>query len=198
MRVEFAVVELTAAPVANEFRQERSPSQSGIATHKQSCSGISKVSIWAQAPQPILPSHFVTSSLLSVTSDPDKSKRIQQTFDEFNESWLVYWDAYIELQNQLYDSLKAARDVTWLGATDSAKMSEINAAQRQLFSTMPRRLDYVPLGQINRSMDYALSKVNELLAKLFSEKESCKRLEAAIDILTEKANRTKQELQSES
>ena len=63
---------------------------------------------------------------------------------------------------------------------------------------MPRRLDYVPLGQINRSMDYALSKINELLTALFSEKEKCKRLEDAIDILTDKANKTKQELQSES
>ena len=135
---------------------------------------------------------------MSSSSDTEKSKRIEQTFDEFNESWLVYWNAYIELQNQLYESLKTAREVTWLGATDSAKMSEINAAQRQLFSTMPRRLDYVPLGQINRSMDYALSKINELLAALVSEKEKCKRLEGAIDILTDKANRTKQELQSES
>jgi hypothetical protein len=63
---------------------------------------------------------------------------------------------------------------------------------------MPRRLDYVPLGQINRSMDYALGKINELLAALFIEKEKCKRLEDAIDILTDKANKTKQELQSES
>jgi len=135
---------------------------------------------------------------LSASSGAEKNRRIEQTFEEFNESWLVYWNAYIELQNQLYESLKAARDVTWLGATDSSKMSEINAAQRQLFATMPRRLDYVPLGQINRSMDYALSKINELLAALFSEKEKCKRLEAAIDILTDKANKTKQELQSES
>ena len=66
-------------------------------------------------------------SLLSLVSDPDKSKRIQQTFDEFNESWLVYWDAYIDLQNQLYESLKAARDVTWLGATDSSKLRLIPA-----------------------------------------------------------------------
>ncbi len=135
---------------------------------------------------------------MSASSGAEKNRRIEQTFEEFNESWLVYWNAYIELQNQLYESLKAARDVTWLGATDSSKMSEINAAQRQLFATMPRRLDYVPLGQINRSMDYALSKINELLAALFSEKEKCKRLEAAIDILTDKANKTKQELQSES
>ena len=135
---------------------------------------------------------------MSVSSDAEKNKRIEQTFDEFNESWLVYWNAYIDLQNQLYESLKASREVTWLGATDNTKMSEINAAQRQLFATMPRRLDYVPLGQINRSMDYALGKINELLAALFSEKEKCKRLEAAIDILTDKANKTKQELQSES
>ena len=121
-----------------------------------------------------------------------------QAFDEFNESWLVYWTAYIEIQNQLYESLKAAREVTWLGATDSAKMSEINAAQRQLFASMPRRLDYVPLGQVNRSMDYALSKINELQAALTSEKEKCKRLETAIDILIDKASRTKQELQNTS
>ncbi len=107
---------------------------------------------------------------MSIGSNAEKNKRIEQTFAEFNESWLVYWNAYIDLQNQLYESLKTAREVTWLGATDNAKMSEINAAQRQLFSTMPRRLDYVPLGQINRSMDYALGKINELLAALFSEK----------------------------
>jgi len=128
----------------------------------------------------------------------DSNKRVAQAFDEFNESWLVYWTAYIELQNQLYESLKAAREVTWLGATDSAKMSEINAAQRQLFASMPRRLDYVPLGQVNRSMDYALSKINELQAALNSEKEKCKRLETAIDILIDKASRTKQELQNTS
>ncbi len=128
----------------------------------------------------------------------DSNKRVAQAFDEFNESWLVYWTAYIDLQNQLYESLKAAREVTWLGATDSAKMSEINAAQRQLFASMPRRLDYVPLGQVNRSMDYALSKINELQAALNSEKEKCKRLETAIDILIDKASRTKQELQNTS
>jgi len=171
----------------------------GIATHKQSCFGILPISTYGTGPRnPFLPSRSIPFSTLSAISDGEKSKRIQQTFDEFNESWLVYWNAYIDLQNQLYESLKAARDVTWLGATDSAKMSEINSAQRQLFATMPRRLDYAPLGQINRSMDYALNKVNELLAALFSEKEKCKRLETAIDILTEKANRTRQELQTES
>ncbi len=135
---------------------------------------------------------------MTLLSALGSNKRVAQAFDEFNESWLVYWTAYIELQNQLYESLKAAREVTWLGATDSAKMSEINAAQRQLFASMPRRLDYVPLGQVNRSMDYALSKINELQAALTSEKEKCKRLETAIDILIDKASRTKQELQNTS
>src|SRR3989449_11721498 len=98
---------------------------------------------------------------MSASSDAEKSKRVEQTFDEFNESWLVYWDAYIDLQNQLYESLKAARDVTWLGAADSAKMSGINAAQRPLFSTIPRRLGYVALRQINPSMAHPASKINE-------------------------------------
>ncbi len=198
MRVEFAIVELTAAPVADEFRQEGSSNGWGSLLINSRASRFCEYRPRALAPQPILPSRSIPFSALSAISDGEKSKRIQQTFDEFNESWLVYWNAYIDLQNQLYESLKAARDVTWLGATDSAKMSEINSAQRQLFATMPRRLDYAPLGQINRSMDYALSKVNELLAALFSEKEKCKRLETAIDILTEKANRTRQELQTES
>ena len=130
-------------------------------------------------------------------SDPEKARLVQQAFDEFNESWLTYWNAYIELQNSLYDSLRAARDVAWLAATDNDKLSKINASQRELFSTMPRRLDYAPLGQINRSMEYALGKINDLQAALFSEKEKCKRLEAAIDILMEKATRTEQELKPE-
>ena len=128
----------------------------------------------------------------------ERGKRVQQTFDEFNESWLVYWDAYIDLQNQLYESLKAAREVAWLAATDSTKMSQINAAQRQLFASMPRRLDYVPLGQVNTSRGYALGRINELEKALTTEKDMCKKLETAIDILMEKAGKTKQELQNES
>lgn len=130
-------------------------------------------------------------------SDIDKAQRVEQAFDEFNESWLTYWNAYIDLQNQLYESLKAARDVAWLAATDADKLSKINAAQRQLFASMPRRLDYAPLGMINRSMENALSKINDLQATLVSEKEKCKRLQEAIDILMEKATRTKQELTPE-
>jgi len=128
----------------------------------------------------------------------DKARRIELALDEFNMSWLTYWNAYIDLQNQLYESLKAARDVAWLAATDADKLSKINAAQRQLFASMPRRLDYAPLGQINRDMESATGKINDLQATLVSEKEKCKKLEAAIDTLMEKATRTKQELKPDT
>ncbi len=113
-------------------------------------------------------------------------------------SWLAYWSVYIDLQNQLYESLKTARDVAWLAATDADKLSKINAAQRELFASMPRRLDYSPLGQINRNMEFAIGKIDDLQATLSSEKEKCKRLEAAIDTLMEKATRTKQELKPDT
>jgi hypothetical protein len=124
----------------------------------------------------------------------ENNNRVEQAFNEFNDSWLTYWSVYIDLQNILYESLKLARDVAWLGATTPEKLSQINAAQRQLFASMPRRLDYAPLGQVNRSMEDASRKIDELQRTLLSEKEKCKRLEDAIDILLEKANRTKQEL----
>ena len=134
----------------------------------------------------------------TILSNIDKARRIELAFDEFNESWLTYWNVYIDLQNQLYESLKAARDVAWLAATDTDRLSRINAAQRELFASMPRRLDYAPLGQINRDMESALGKINSLQAALVSEKEKCKRLEAAIDTLMEKATRTKQELKPDT
>ncbi len=130
-------------------------------------------------------------------SDIEKAQRIERAFKEFNESWLTYWNAYIDLQNQLYESVKAARDVTWLAATDAEKLSKINAAQRQLFASMPRRLDYVPLGQINLNMEYALGKISDLQTTLDLEKEKCKVLEDAIDILMAMATKTKQELKPE-
>ena len=133
----------------------------------------------------------------AVLSDIEKVQRIAQAFDGFNESWLTYWNAYIAMQNSLYESLRAARDVAWLAATDADKLSKINAAQRELFSTMPRRLDYTPLGQINRSLEYAIGKITELQVALVSEKEKCRRLEAAIDVLMERATRTQQELKPE-
>lgn len=115
---------------------------------------------------------------------------------EFNESWLKYWATYVELQNQLYESARAAREVSWLAATDEAKLSQINRMQRELYATMPRRVDYMPLGQVTRTMDAALSKVNELEAALTSEKAKCGRLVAAVDLLLEQITRTKQELQA--
>ncbi len=127
-----------------------------------------------------------------------QTKRVEEAFAEFNESWMVYWEAYVELQNQLYESVKAAREVSWLAATDTAKMAEINQAQRQLFASIPRRVDYAPLGQVAQNMDNALRRLNELQAALTAEKAGCKRLEVAIDLLLDKANRTKQELQAVS
>ncbi len=100
----------------------------------------------------------------------------------------------MELQNQLYDSARAAREVSWLAATDEAKMSQINRMQRELYATMPRRVDYMPLGQVNRNLDNALSKILELESALTSEKAKCSRLLAAVDLLLEQISRTKLEL----
>ncbi|MGA2199382.1 MAG: hypothetical protein ABSG45_05535 [Nitrososphaerales archaeon] len=131
---------------------------------------------------------------MSTESGGKDGTGVEKVFEEFNKSWLTYWDAYVDLQNQLYESIKTAREVSWLAATDTAKMSEINSAQRELFSTMPRRMDYMPLGQISRDLDSAVSKLEELENALSVEKEKCKRLELATDVLQERARRTKEEL----
>ena len=119
---------------------------------------------------------------------------IERIFDEFNKSWMTYWDAYVELQNQLYESIKAARDVTWLAATDTRKISEINSAQRELFASMPRRMDYMPLGEISRNLETAVSKLEALQTILSAEKEMCKRLEDATGVLKERARITEEAL----
>jgi hypothetical protein len=116
--------------------------------------------------------------------------------DEFNESWLRYWTIYVELQNQLYESARAAREVSWLAATDEAKLSQINRTQRELYATMPRRVDYMPLGGISRDLDSASSKLGELETALTAEKAKCARLVTAIDLLLEHIGNTKQELQA--
>jgi hypothetical protein len=116
--------------------------------------------------------------------------------DEFNESWLKYWASYVELQNQLYDSARAAREVSWLAATDDAKLSQINRTQRELYATMPRRVDYMPLGGISRDLDSAPDKLRELEAALTAEKAKCARLVAAVDLLLEQIGRTRKELQA--
>jgi diphthamide synthase subunit DPH2 len=131
---------------------------------------------------------------LSTESGGKTGTGVEKVFEDFNKSWMTYWDAYVDLQNQLYESIKTAREVSWLAATDTTKMSEINSAQRELFSSMPRRVDYVPLGQISRDLDSAVSKLEELETALSVEKEKCKRLELATDVLLERAKKTKEEL----
>jgi hypothetical protein len=120
---------------------------------------------------------------------------METIFASFNESWMNYWQAYVELQNQLYESVRAAREVSWLAATDLTKMSEINTAQRQLFAAMPRKIDYAPLGQITSGVD-AAGKLDQLEVALAAELEKCRKLEKAIEVLREQAIRTKQELQA--
>jgi hypothetical protein len=109
--------------------------------------------------------------------------KLEELFNSFSKAWLKYWESYVVLQNQLYDSLQAAREVQWLAATDPKKLSEINSLQRELFASVPRRLDYVPLGQVSQDADSAPSKIAELEAALSSEEEACKGLEEAITIL---------------
>jgi hypothetical protein len=121
---------------------------------------------------------------------------VERIFAEFNKAWMTYWDAYVELQNQLYESIKAAREVSWLAGTDTEKISEINQAQRELFASMPRRMDYMPLGQISRDLDSALSKLEALQSALILEKEMCKKLEEATGILKDSARVTEQALAS--
>jgi len=104
---------------------------------------------------------------------------------------MKYWDSYIKLQDQLYESLRAGREVSWLAATDERKMSEINQVQRELFQNMPRRLDYSPLGQITRDLNSAPSKIKDLEAALTEAEAACKSLEAAISLMKEKVETMK-------
>lgn len=118
----------------------------------------------------------------------------EKIFADFNKAWMTYWDAYVELQNQLYESIKAARDVSWLAGTDTQKISDINQAQRELFASMPRRMDYMPLGEISRDLDSAVSKLEALQKALFVENEMCKRLQDATGVLKESARVAEQAL----
>ncbi len=120
--------------------------------------------------------------------------RIEKIFDSFGKAWLKYWESYVDLQDQLYESLRAAREVQWLAATDPGKLSEINSLQRDLFASMPRRLDYTPLGQISRDLDSAPTRIAELEAALASEAAACKRLEEAIAILKTQTQALKESL----
>jgi hypothetical protein len=114
----------------------------------------------------------------------------------FNESWVKYWESYVRLQEQLYETLRAGREVSWLAATDDRKLSEINQVQRELFSGMPRRLDYSPLGQLTRNLNAAPSKIAELEAALAKEEEACRGLEAAIALMKEKVEAMKEAMRT--
>ena len=131
---------------------------------------------------------------MTVDTNSERGKMVEKIFAEFNKSWMNYWAAYVDLQNSLYESVKAAREVSWLAATDVDKISGINQLQRDLFASMPRRMDYLPLGQIARNMDTAVSKLDELKEALDSEKVRCGRLEDAIDVLSGQVKRAKQEI----
>jgi hypothetical protein len=131
---------------------------------------------------------------MSSETDAGGKVEIEKIFAEFNKSWMTYWDAYVALQNQLYESIKAARDVSWLAATDTTKISEINQAQRELFASMPRRMDYMPLGEITRNLESAVSKLEALQEILLAEKEMCKRLEDATAVLKDRARITEEAL----
>jgi hypothetical protein len=137
----------------------------------------------------------MSAIVLTADTDLGLSKRAERIFAEFNESWMKYWTAYVELQNQLYESAMAAREVSWLAATDIEAISRINQLQRDLFASMPRRMDYVPLGQV-RNLDNAMRRLDELEAALAVEKEKCRRLEDAIEVLGNQVRKAKQGLQT--
>jgi len=98
------------------------------------------------------------------------------------------------LQNELYGTLRAAREVQWLAATDEKRLSEINGLQRELFASVPRRLDYTPLGQISEDLDSAPNKIDQLDAALSSAKEACRKLEEGIVTLGARTHAMKEAL----
>ncbi len=102
-----------------------------------------------------------------------RDARLAEIFAAFNDAWMKYWESYTKLQDQLYESLQAGREVSWLAATDEGKLREINQVQRELFSGMPRRLDYAPVGEITRDMGSAPAKISDLQAALSKEEEAC-------------------------
>ena len=130
------------------------------------------------------------------SNEKHREASLREIFVSFNKAWVKYWESYVILQDQLYESLRAGREVSWLAATDERKMSEINQVQRELFSGMPRRLDYSPLGQISRDMGSAPSKIADLEEALVKEEEGCKSLEAAIALMKEKVEEMKEAMRA--
>jgi len=124
--------------------------------------------------------------MLLESHDRAQEKRLSEILAVYNEAWMKYWESYIKLQDQLYETLRAGREVSWLAATDERKMSDINQVQRELFQNMPRRLDYSPLGQISRDLNSAPTKIKDLEGALAQVEEGCKSLEVAIALMKEK------------
>ena len=120
--------------------------------------------------------------------------KLEEIFDSSSQSYQRYWEAYFVLQNQLYETLRATRELQWLAATDEKKLSEINSLQRELFASMPRRLDYTPLGQISEDLDSAPNKINELDAALSSANKACWKLEEGIVTLKARTQAMKEAL----
>lgn len=133
-------------------------------------------------------------TIMTSTAGDAERGQVEGIFAEFNKSWMTYWDAYVELQKQMYESIKAAREVSWLAGTDTTKISEINRVQRELFASMPRKMDYEPLGEISRNLESAVSKLEALQSALLVEKEMCRKLEEATLVLKESARMTEEAL----
>ena len=129
-------------------------------------------------------------------NDNAEGSTLEEIFDSFNTSYKRYWEAYVVLQDRLYETLRAAREVQWLAATDGRKLSEINGLQRELFASIPRRLDYAPLSQISQDLDSAPDKIEGLDAALSSEEDACKALESETAILKTRALAIKKSLQA--
>ncbi len=123
-----------------------------------------------------------------------RDARLAEIFAAFNEAWMKYWESYRKLQDQLYESLRAGREVSWLAATDPVKLRDINQVQRELFSEMPRRLDYAPVGEITQDMGSAPSKIADLQEALSKEEQACRDLEAAIALMKEQISVMKEAL----
>ena len=129
-------------------------------------------------------------------SESARADSPEAILDSFNQAWRRYWEAYVELQDQLYETLRAAREVQWLAATDQGKLSEINRLQRELFASVPRPLDYMPLSQVSLDLDSAPSKIGELDAALSSEEEACRKLNAEIGILKTRTQAVREALKA--
>ncbi len=86
---------------------------------------------------------------------------------------MTYWGKYVDLQNRFYENVKAAREISWLAATDFEKIGEINKTQRT-FASMPRRIDYEPLSLVTGNLDSAVSKLDELETILSAGTEKCR------------------------